>query len=1038
MIDPESKKNLINSISPTAIEDKMEIVNLISGTYINETLAKIFDLKLDDELIKYDTSRLALSSSILDDSSINGFLIAECEDILWEIKGFNALPSLSNLVSLTEIGYYYFLSNYDANASVIAKKILILLEKTYALSVEINKYFRSYSYFLQGNFNQIIPSSKIIRKKDIQDDMFSFLTDCLFDLAKLYKNEIEEPDYELLEKINLLETILAKQNNYWYISTEINHIKIFYSKLNEKALIPILSKIKNLPSGYIKTINFPFLWPSTKEFIEKYFFNQSSHAVINTPTGSGKSFLAELAIASNLENGWVLYLAPTNALCSQISKTLKNNLKTLAQKEIQVVFGYEEYTKQKNRDNKILVTTPEKALIFLKLDAKAFENCNLLIFDECHLINDENRGVTAEIVVSLLLQMNNNLKTIFMSAMIDNPDDLSKWLFEISSKRVSIINSEWKPTRVARFLVSIDFDTKENIAENRFSVNLSSHTDTESPWNQKTKTLINYTLPLKLVGKNIIRNERVVNDIPFVNEASRLIAQKLSEKNYRTMVFVVRDKAHVFSIAEKWENVIKNDYLFDDYELALKQIIEFELGTDSLPVKLLIDKKVAVYSSALLESEQRICQYAFSNKDKDIKTLIATGTLSQGMNLKIDSVVIAGTTRFDNNISQDLIHEILNAMGRASRANYAIHGLSFIVPTSKISNKLHKNELVEVSNCIEKKDSSTAIFSNLTKIVTDISQIEIIEKTEESFVSALPINNILINSVINQSFGTYNLDDELKKKTNKVIGNYFVNIIDKYKIPKWVLEATSIVNLPPLEGVWLYKYILEKSIALKPISNYVDWVFYLIDYICYVKTDLCKDILDESYKFRLGEKLKYRTDKSARSLLCDEIKRTVELWINGGNYIEIASSFNFSITERNISKRSSTQFHPIPKVFKWKKIIPSKLSRLGSLLLAIQDYWIKNSPETLPSLLLDNKSLNSISLGIKFGLSSPEALACYENIIGERKASIYLSNLYINSVNSPFDWEERYKYSERQKRLLLKEKDNNSNSYFQSIINIFN
>ncbi|MCL6479337.1 MAG: hypothetical protein K6T65_13170 [Peptococcaceae bacterium] len=37
-------------------------------------------------------------------------------------------------------------------------------------------------------------------------------------------------------------------------------------------------------------------------------------AVVSMPTGSGKSFVAELAVSQAVGMGWCLYLAPTNAL----------------------------------------------------------------------------------------------------------------------------------------------------------------------------------------------------------------------------------------------------------------------------------------------------------------------------------------------------------------------------------------------------------------------------------------------------------------------------------------------------------------------------------------------------------------------------------------------------------------------------------------------------------------------------------------------------------------------------------------------------
>src|SRR5262249_37479098 len=74
----------------------------------------------------------------------------------------------------------------------------------------------------------------------------------------------------------------------------------------------------------------PLLWPSAAKYVRKCVFGDVVHAVVSMPTGSGKSFLAELAVSQALHAGWVLYLAPTNALAEQIRGDLRQGLESLA------------------------------------------------------------------------------------------------------------------------------------------------------------------------------------------------------------------------------------------------------------------------------------------------------------------------------------------------------------------------------------------------------------------------------------------------------------------------------------------------------------------------------------------------------------------------------------------------------------------------------------------------------------------------------------------------------------------------------------
>ena len=82
------------------------------------------------------------------------------------------------------------------------------------------------------------------------------------------------------------------------------------------------------------------------------------------PTGSGKSFVAELAVSQALRDGWVLYLAPTNALTEQIRTDLSNGLSSL-NTEIVPFIGDHEYSifstdrVAEMNVNSVAVMTPE-------------------------------------------------------------------------------------------------------------------------------------------------------------------------------------------------------------------------------------------------------------------------------------------------------------------------------------------------------------------------------------------------------------------------------------------------------------------------------------------------------------------------------------------------------------------------------------------------------------------------------------------------------------------------------------------------------
>ena len=207
----------------------------------------------------------------------------------------------------------------------------------------------------------------------------------------------------------------------------------------------------------------PLLWPSAAAYVHACLLGTVRHAVVSMPTGSGKSFVGELAVSQALSSGWVLYLAPTNALAEQIRGDLRLGLATLGT-EILPFIGDQEYstfstdTVTQMQINSVAVMTPEKCALALRLSPDAFASCALVVFDECHLIGDagSSRGPTAELVMSQLMLRAPQCRYLLMSAIIQNPNDLAGWLESATGQNASPVTILWRPTRTLRSVLGVE------------------------------------------------------------------------------------------------------------------------------------------------------------------------------------------------------------------------------------------------------------------------------------------------------------------------------------------------------------------------------------------------------------------------------------------------------------------------------------------------------------------------------------------------------------------------------------------------------
>ena len=245
--------------------------------------------------------------------------------------------------------------------------------------------------------------------------------------------------------------------------------------IGKRALLHVVPVPPNVDpdfySGYLKarafgdadTIGRPVLWPCAFEYVHQCLLGGVKHSVAAMPTGSGKSFIGEIAVSQAIHDGWALYLAPTNALTEQIRADLRKGLKELGT-EIFAFIGDQEYSifsTDRVDDmpaNSVAVMTPEKCALALRLSPMAFNNCRIVVFDECHLIGEtgSSRGPVAELVLTQLMLRAPDCRFLLMSAIVQNPDELAEWLAEATDSSSVPVTIRWRPTRTLRSVLGLD------------------------------------------------------------------------------------------------------------------------------------------------------------------------------------------------------------------------------------------------------------------------------------------------------------------------------------------------------------------------------------------------------------------------------------------------------------------------------------------------------------------------------------------------------------------------------------------------------
>lgn len=184
------------------------------------------------------------------------------------------------------------------------------------------------------------------------------------------------------------------------------------------------------------------LFPPQEEVINSGLLEKNEHLFINMATGSGKTFLAELAIESVLKSGYkAIYVTPLRALASQQYEKWKSRFSGYT---IGVFTGetiLKSHTKNSYYKSQILIMTPERLDACLRNWRSHWSwipDLSLAVIDEFHIMGQPGRGPRLEGSLTRLIRLNPFLRIIGLSATMPNDRDLSSWLHGASFR------SKWR------------------------------------------------------------------------------------------------------------------------------------------------------------------------------------------------------------------------------------------------------------------------------------------------------------------------------------------------------------------------------------------------------------------------------------------------------------------------------------------------------------------------------------------------------------------------------------------------------------------
>jgi helicase len=160
--------------------------------------------------------------------------------------------------------------------------------------------------------------------------------------------------------------------------------------------------------------------------------------LVCTPTGSGKTLIAEIAAMQNVYNkiGKAIYIVPLKSLATEKYQMFKEKY---PDKNVALSIGDTDSSDSHLATYDVIVCTAEKLDSLIRHKAPWLRDVKVVVIDEIHLLNDSSRGPTLEILITILRHVLKNIQIIGLSATIGNPQELADWL------DANLVEDSWRP-----------------------------------------------------------------------------------------------------------------------------------------------------------------------------------------------------------------------------------------------------------------------------------------------------------------------------------------------------------------------------------------------------------------------------------------------------------------------------------------------------------------------------------------------------------------------------------------------------------------
>ncbi|BBO56060.1 DEAD/DEAH box helicase [Cobetia sp. AM6] len=515
------------------------------------------------------------------------------------------------------------------------------------------------------------------------------------------------------------------------------------------------------------------------DFQSKFYseLKKRKYLSVSAPTSAGKSFILSLGLVTALKeklNQRIVYVVPTRALISEVSDRIRISLNDYSISGVKVRTAPFAHELNNSDRGVVYVFTQERLINYLsEIEPKA-SPIDLLIVDEAHEIQKGKRGILLQSAIEYLVFKYNNVKVLFCSPLINNPDIYFECI-NATSTGYSFVE-EVSPVLQNVILVKevqgngkkVEFDLLVNDATVALGVrDIDFHLRNKKPTQKANLAL------------NIVKEDESI--VVFSNGPSdaEKVAKEISMRNKYILT------ENVSSFIDFLYKEIHPEYPLID---CLKGGAGFHYG------------KMPSIVRAGVENLFR---------SGEIKFLCCTSTLLQGVNLPTKHILIESPKSGDKPMSRS---DFLNLSGRAGRLLKEFQGNIWCLRPNKWQESSYRGLRLQTI-----KPSVDLLMEDGGKIIQSLLDEDSLNKSDLEQAEA-------VFSKIYQDYhwpkNKHELEQYRTEENSKVLDTTIQKVSElKILLPEDIIQKNRSIrpdNLQKLYGFLLEAECIEDYIPLRP------------------------------------------------------------------------------------------------------------------------------------------------------------------------------------------------------------------------------